>query len=131
MRKSFLIFWGISIIVASYPICRSILDYRNTLSANGNWTASKFHLYKPVLGVERFFTGRQALRRNRLDLGSWHGFQEIRHKRLVDPCDISFRFKLLPGPYVACSRKILVAQGSVYDCLPTPISRLRKPVLTK
>jgi len=50
---------------------------KNTLNRNGRWLSSKIALGKYVCGSEDFFCGRPALAFNHLNLGAWHGFQEL------------------------------------------------------
>src|SRR5262245_56699121 len=53
-----------------------------------------------VMGAEQFMTTRNALFRNQLHLGEWHGFNEVSLKELVEPAAIEYRFRLSPGAYL-------------------------------
>ena len=73
---------------------------RNVLLTNGQWVSSKLLMQMHVMGSEQFMTTRNALFRNRLHLGEWHGFNELSLKELVEPAAIEYRFKLSRGAYL-------------------------------
>lgn len=50
--------------------------------------------------AEEYFTRFQALSRYRLDLGAWHGFQEVLYKDPVYPEKIEFKFLLPQDTYL-------------------------------
>src|SRR5262245_30276164 len=53
-----------------------------------------------VMGAGHFMTTRNALFRDQLHLGEWHGFNEVSLKELVEPAAIEYRFRLSPGAYL-------------------------------
>ena len=73
---------------------------RNVLLTNGQWVSSKLLMQMYVMGSEQFMTTRNALFRNRLHLGEWHGFNEVSLKELVEPAAIEYRFRLSRGAYI-------------------------------
>jgi lysophospholipase L1-like esterase len=73
---------------------------QNVLLTNGQWVSSKLLMQMYVMGSEQFMTTRNALSRNRLHLGEWHGFNEVSLKELVEPAAIEYRFRLSPGAYL-------------------------------
>jgi lysophospholipase L1-like esterase len=73
---------------------------RNVLLTNGQWASSKLLMQMYVMGSEQFMTTRNALFRNRLHLGEWHGFNEVSLKELVEPAAIEYRFRLSPDAYL-------------------------------
>ena len=73
---------------------------RNVLLTNGQWVSSKLLLQMYVMGSEQFMTTRNALFRDQLHLGEWHGFNEVSLKELVEPAAIEYRFRLSPGAYL-------------------------------
>jgi lysophospholipase L1-like esterase len=73
---------------------------RNILLTNGHWVNSKLLMQMYVMGSEQFMTTRNALFRDRLHLGEWHGFNEVSLKELVEPAAIEYRFRLSPGAYL-------------------------------
>jgi lysophospholipase L1-like esterase len=44
---------------------------------------------------------RAALHRNRLNLGAWHGFQEVIYRRPLDLQTLEFSFRLEPGAHLS------------------------------
>jgi len=72
----------------------------NSLENNGMWNVSKLDLEKNIMGSYDFFTKTQALENNQLNLGTWHGFQEVIYKNKVDPLEISFEFFLSEDSYL-------------------------------
>jgi hypothetical protein len=73
---------------------------RNVLLTNGQWVSSKLLMQMHVMGAEHFMKTRNALFRNRLHLGEWHGFNEVSLKEPVEPAAIEYRFRLSPGAYI-------------------------------
>jgi lysophospholipase L1-like esterase len=73
---------------------------RNVLLTNGQWVSSKLLMQMHVMGAEHFMKTRNALFRNRLHLGEWHGFNEVSLKERVEPAAIEYRFRLSPGAYL-------------------------------
>jgi lysophospholipase L1-like esterase len=76
---------------------RIILQRANTLYDNGRWESSKVGLEYGILGAVAFLTTRTALHRDRLDLGVWHGYQELLRRDAVALAGISARVRL-DGP---------------------------------
>ena len=73
---------------------------RNVLLTNGQWVSSKLLMQMYVMGSEQFMTTRNALFRNRLHLGEWHGFNELSLKERVEPAAIEYRVRLSRGAYI-------------------------------
>ena len=73
---------------------------RNVLLTNGQWVSSKLLMQMYVMGSEQFMTTRNALFRDRLHLGEWHGFNEVSLKERVEPAAIEYRFRLSRGAYI-------------------------------
>jgi lysophospholipase L1-like esterase len=72
----------------------------NTLTANGRWLATKATLERGVMGTLHFLNTPTSLARGRLQLGSWHGYQEVLFHRAVKPREVAFDFALSPNSYV-------------------------------
>ncbi len=71
------------------------LIQHNTLHANGRWTSTKTRLERGLMGAFSFVTERQSLAGGSLNLGAWHGFQEVFFHRTVGEIEsIEFRFWL-------------------------------------
>jgi len=82
-------------VILSY----AFLLYNNTIYYNGSWISTKTNLVKAVMGAHSFSFQRQALAKGRLNLGAWHGFQEIIYKDKLDIKSIEFDFSLEPNSY--------------------------------
>lgn len=73
---------------------------RNTLENNGRWRVSKTELEIPILGARSFYSGRQALAGGALDLGAWHGFQQVVYREALELDVLELDFRLLAGSYL-------------------------------
>ena len=87
-------------IVFSVEATQFIQYSRNVLVTNGHWVNSKLLMQMEVMGAGHFITTRNALFRDQLHLGEWHGFNEVSLKELVEPAAIEYRFRLSPGAYL-------------------------------
>ncbi|MBU0503568.1 MAG: SGNH/GDSL hydrolase family protein [Candidatus Omnitrophica bacterium] len=61
---------------------------------------SKTELKNYVMGSKEYLLGTQALAQCHLNLGAWHGFQEVIYKNKIDPRAIEFRFLLRGSSYL-------------------------------
>lgn len=78
------------------------LQTRATLHHIDRWTTTKTELERGVIGGVAFRTTRPSLHRNRLDLGAWHGFQEVFLRDQIDDLrQIDFVFQLSEGAHVS------------------------------
>jgi len=67
----------ISNLLVAFLVSRTYLLLQNNLKNNGNWQSTKINLEMGVMGATNFFNQTQPLNGEKLNLGSWHGFQEI------------------------------------------------------
>lgn len=81
-------------IALGLALARIYLKSQNTLHNNGRWVSAKSAVEVPLMGAESFRHERQALARDSLDLGAWHGFQEVVLRDELEPERIRLRFKL-------------------------------------
>jgi lysophospholipase L1-like esterase len=96
-----LIFLGCILWIAFVVEAARFIEYsRNILLINGHWINSKSLMQMYVMGSKEFMTTRNALYRDQLHLGEWHGFNEVSLKELVEPAAIEYRFRLSPGAYL-------------------------------
>lgn len=72
----------------------------NTLKNNQNWSVTKLELEMNVMGAESFFEQTQPLNGDFLNLGSWHGFQEIISLNRFDYDQLRFKTKLNKDAYL-------------------------------
>ena len=98
--RSLVVIGGILWIAFVVEAAQFIQYSRNVLLTNGQWVSSKLLMQMYVMGSEQFMTTRNALFRNRLHLGEWHGFNEVSLKEPVEPAAIEYRFRLSPGAYL-------------------------------
>lgn len=68
--------------------------FTHSLSRNGSWSSSKTALEKGVMGSWSFMLTYRALAGNQLNLGTWHGYQEIFLDKPLPYSKASFDFML-------------------------------------
>jgi lysophospholipase L1-like esterase len=73
---------------------------RNVLSLNDRWVSSKLLMQMAPMGAYHFVLTRNALQRNQLSLGAWHGFNEVHLNQPVQPAEIDYRFRLASHAYI-------------------------------
>jgi len=59
-------------------------SWTHSLFKNNNWISSKTKLEKGVMGAWSFFVTYRALAHNHIDLGTWHGYQEVFYKKNIN-----------------------------------------------
>lgn len=96
---SFLIIIFILQILLALVIAQIYLLSQNSLKNNGQWLSTKRDLEMGVLGGESYFSQRQALAQYRLNLGAWHGYQELIYKNKINPQEIKVDFFLTDNSY--------------------------------
>jgi lysophospholipase L1-like esterase len=69
-------------------------EQKNSLYTNGSWESTKISMYKGLVGAVAFFTTRTALAGHKLDLGSWHGYNQVMLKKKLQPKEVSFKLEL-------------------------------------
>ena len=75
---------------------------RNTLFYNGNWKSTKVELSekKSLMGAIHFMISGIPLAKNHLNLGAWHGYQEVIFKKRLHPSWVKFDFWLDQETYL-------------------------------
>jgi lysophospholipase L1-like esterase len=73
--------------------------WNNSLLDNGRWISGKMQCERALVGAVAFFVTRRPLAGDRLDLGAWHGFQEVRYRDPVDVRSVEFELRLAGGAY--------------------------------
>jgi len=86
---------GVALLLSQEWLCRT-----NTLLRNGGYSSAKVGLARGVMGAVSFLTTTTALSRGRLDLGAWHGFQQVELKDSQGLAEAAFDFQLDPGGYL-------------------------------
>jgi lysophospholipase L1-like esterase len=98
--RSLIVIGGILWIAFVVEATQFIQYSRNVLLTNGQWISSKPLMQMEVMGAPQFMKTRNALFRNQLHLGEWHGFNEVSLKERVEPAAIEYRFRLSRGAYI-------------------------------
>ena len=98
--RSLIVIGGILWIAFVVEATQFIQYSRNVLLTNGQWISSKPLMQMEVMGATQFMKTRNALFRNQLHLGEWHGFNEVSLKERVEPAAIEYRFRLSRGAYL-------------------------------
>lgn len=94
MRRILLLCLLVQVLLGSLA-AKIYLAQHNTLHANGRWISTKTTLERSLMGAFAFVTERQSLAGGVLNLGAWHGFQEVLHVEPVAGIDeIEFDFRL-------------------------------------
>ena len=78
-----------------------ILYSRNTLSNHPQWATGKALMANEVMGAAWSRRTRNLLRRNRLNLHAWHGFNEILLTDVFEPGSMQFDFFLEENSYLS------------------------------
>ena len=99
-NRTFLLMSLIFIMLSSFFCARFYSIQQNSLFNNKNWSSTKVSLKKGVVGAVAFFTTRRTLVQDHLDLGSWHGLNEIILKKEIDPIQVSFDFLMEPKSHL-------------------------------
>ncbi len=77
------------------------LEHGNTLYHNKRWISAKIGLARYTMGAVSFMVTQTGLHYNQLNLGVWHGFQEIYYHEPVRLSAASFDCKLDANTYVS------------------------------
>lgn len=75
-------------------------QHHNTLHANGNWTSGKVDVDMGIAGAATYMVTRRGLQHNRLNLGPWYGFQELRSRERIDFRETEFTFSVPDRGYL-------------------------------
>lgn len=74
---------------------RAYLVWNHTLEANGRWISTKIQVERSLMGSFAFVRERQSLAGGVLNLGAWHGFQEVvYHQPARQIASLEFDFQL-------------------------------------
>lgn len=71
-----------------------LAEQKNSLYTNGSWESLKINMHKGLVGAVAFFTTRTALAGHKLDLGAWHGYNQVMLKQSFQPQEVSFTLEL-------------------------------------
>ena len=74
---------------------------RNTLAENGDWVSAKTLMQIGLVGAHHFVHTRNALAGNRLDLGAWHGYNEVYFAEPLTLGSVELSFRLAEGAHLS------------------------------
>ena len=77
-----------------------VLYSQNSLYLNNRWIVQKRMMKMGVLRADEFLLTRTPLARNLLNLGSYHGYQEVVYRQPMTLGQIEFRFQVEDGSYL-------------------------------
>lgn len=101
MQKQARIFILLLVLFCSFCISTLYIRQNNTLSKVQHWRSLKMDLQKTVMASFSFFATRKALSNQQVDLGTWHGFNEIVSVKDFEASDVRFNFFLKDSQYVS------------------------------
>jgi lysophospholipase L1-like esterase len=101
MQKKARIFILVIVLFCSFCITTLYVRQNNTLSKVQHWRSLKMDLQKTVMASFSFFATRKALSGHNLDLGTWHGFNEVVSIKDFDAANVSFNFFLKDSQYIS------------------------------
>lgn len=81
-----------ALLASSVLLSLAFAYQKNTLKNNGRWDTTKLLIAPGFMGAQNFHERTQALSGRRLNLGAWHGFQEVVYAKPVQPASVEFKF---------------------------------------
>lgn len=97
--KKVLLWLGL-VFLLSFFLARLTLPWGHTLENLGAWESTKVKLERGVMGGVAFIITPLGLVGDRLNLGAWHGFQEMWWRPEVIPQELQFQLELSEQAYV-------------------------------
>lgn len=85
---------------ATYFVNQLLHQGNHTIAQNETWSSLKLTDRLVLMGGQEFFEQRQAFAFNRLNLGEWHGHNEVTWTKAVGPWEeLKFQLRLQPKAY--------------------------------
>ena len=75
-------------------------QWHNSLHDNGRWSATKMEAEKALIGAVSFYVSRKPLAGGQLNLGAWHGMQEVVLRQPLQPANVAFDATVPDDGYV-------------------------------
>lgn len=98
-KTNYIIIYNIFLIIFLLSSFIFFNFWTHSLFKNNNWNSNKTSIDKGLMGSWSFVLSYRALADNHLDIGTWHGYQEVFLKKPVDVENLSFDFKLSKNSY--------------------------------
>jgi lysophospholipase L1-like esterase len=87
-------------VIASILAATTYLLYDHTMQDHPEWTSTKTELERGVIGAWAFMQWQGPVTGNRLNLGAWHGFQEIVYREPLELSEVSLPFRVEDDGYI-------------------------------
>jgi len=102
VRQARLLILYLTLVALAAALASEVWGLRNnTLERNGHWHSAKLDLERALIGAVSFVVTPVALHRNRLDLSSWYGFQQLTWFEPLDAERLEFSFELAPRAHLS------------------------------
>jgi len=94
------VFACIVVLPCAVLVTEIVLYSQNSLYLNDRWIVQKRMMKMGVMGADEFLLTRTPLAQNLLNLGSYHGYQEVIYRQPVTLGQIEFRFQVEDESYL-------------------------------
>jgi hypothetical protein len=94
------VFACVVVLPCAVLVTEIVLYSQNSLYLNDRWIVQKRMMEMGVMGADEFLLTRTLLAQNLLNLGSYHGYQEVIYRQPVTLGQIEFRFQVEDGSYL-------------------------------
>jgi len=89
-----------AIVLSTAALAPLLHQADNTLLNHREWSVTKTKVAMDLMGAKSYLTGPQALAGSQLNLGAWHGYQEVALRMKVRPETVRFRVWLEENAYL-------------------------------
>jgi len=100
------VFACVVVLPCAVLVTEIVLYSQNSLYLNDRWIVQKRMMEMGVMGADEFLLTRTLLAQNLLNLGSYHGYQEVIYRQPVTLGQIEFRFQVEDGSYLVSVAKL-------------------------
>jgi lysophospholipase L1-like esterase len=99
-RLKIFVFACVVVLPCAVLVTEIVLYSQNSLYLNDHWIVQKRMMKMGLIGADEFLLTRTSLAQNLLNLGSYHGYQEVIYRQPVTLGQIEFRFQVEDGSYL-------------------------------
>jgi hypothetical protein len=92
------IFACVVVVPCAVLVTEIVLYSQNSLYLNDRWIVQKRMMKMGLMGADEFLLTRTPLAQNLLNLGSYHGYQEVIYRQPVTLAKLNFDFRSRMGP---------------------------------
>ena len=97
-------------LLAALPVSALVHGLDHTLESRPQWESSKPAMTYCLMGAVAYTSTPVTLATDALNMGTWHGFQEVLTRAAVSPKALSFRARL-PVSWSFCARRELKSKA--------------------